>query len=216
MIIEKIQFWKKKQFQLNQIQIIQKKKNIEKAISIETLSNNLSKEKDSINYAIFKDKQNQKQINNDVKFLKKNLLNKNQIVEYNNSSLSTTFQINEEDVRKCNTLNQSNFIIELDSDSENESNIKGIENATCRSEEFSNIQKNKIYENINNRLSKKRKRIENEDEDEMYINIDNKGVDFNKYEYINLEKFIEKNNKCKINNNNNEQKKKRKKRKKKY
>ena len=192
-----------------------KKKNIEKAISIETLSNNLSKEKDSINYAIFKDKQNQKQINNDVKFLKKNLLNKNQIVEYNNSSLSTTFQINEEDVRKCNTLNQSNFIIELDSDSENESNIKGIENATCRSEEFSNIQKNKIYENINNRLSKKRKRTENEDEDEMYINIDNKGVDFNKYEYINLEKFIEKNNKCKIYNNN-EQKKKRKKRKKKY
>ena len=49
----------------------------------------------------------------------------------------------------------------------------------------------------------------------MYINIDNKGVDFNKYEYINLEKFIEKNNKCKIYNNN-EQKKKRKKRKKKY
>ena len=134
------------------------KTNKEKAISIDSKYNNLSKEKDYINYVIYKDKQNQKQIKNDVKNLRKNLLNKNPIVEYNNSSLSTTFQINEEELKKSKSCNQSNVIIELHSDSE-EPEIKGIERISSKSEEISIIQKNKIYENIKNTLiNKKRKR----------------------------------------------------------
>ena len=187
---------------------------IERPISIESKSDNLSKEKDSINFEIYKEKQNQKQIKNDVKLLRKNLLNKNHIFEYNNSTLSTTFQINEEDKRKCNTCNQSNIIIELDSDSENESNIKGKEKLTCRTEEFSNIKKKKIFENINNALvNKKRKR--SDEEKEIYINIDNRGIDFNKFDFINNETIIKKQNNYK-NNNNKGKKKRNKRRKKKY
>ena len=176
------------------------KTNKEKAISIDSKYNNLSKEKDYINYVIYKDKQNQKQIKNDVKNLRKNLLNKNPIVEYNNSSLSTTFQINEEELKKSKSCNQSNVIIELHSDSE-EPEIKGIERISSKSEEISIIQKNKIYENIKNTLiNKKRKR--SIDKKDFYIYIDNNGIDFNKYESMSLEQLTPK-----VTYNNNKKKK---------
>ena len=176
------------------------KTNKEKAISIDSKYNNLSKEKDYINYVIYKDKQNQKQIKNDVKNLRKNLLNKNPIVEYNNSSLSTTFQINEEELKKSKSCNQSNVIIELHSDSE-EPEIKGIERISSKSEEISIIQKNKIYENIKNTLiNKKRKR--SIDKKDFYIYIDNNGIDFNKYETMSLEQLTPK-----VTYNNNKKKK---------
>ena len=176
------------------------KTNKEKAISIDSKYNNLSKEKDYINYVIYKDKQNQKQIKNDVKNLRKNLLNKNPIVEYNNSSLSTTFQINEEELKKSKSCNQSNVIIELHSDSE-EPEIKGIERISSKSEEISIIQKNKIYENIKNTLiNKKRKR--SIDKKDFYIYIDNNGIDFNKYETISLKQLTPK-----VTYNNNKKKK---------